>query len=145
MSIRRSTVSFMSTDQTRTVVRQYFDRMSERDWDGFGQLVAEDVVYEMPQTGERITGRDRLVQFNREYPGDWRLTVTRLIADGTTAAGSMNFTVGDEVLVGLVYFEVPDGVITRITDFWPEPYEAPPGREHLTELEAVGLDRLRSP
>jgi predicted ester cyclase len=143
--MRRFTVTFMSTEQTRDVVRQYFDRMSERDWDGFGRLVADDVVYEMPQTGERISGRDRLVQFNREYPGDWRLTLTRLIADGTTAAGSMNFTVGDEELVGLVYFDVPGGVIARITDFWPEPYEAPPGREHLAETGAVGLDRLRSP
>jgi hypothetical protein len=145
MSIRRSTVCLMNTEQTRDVVTRYFDRMSARDWDGFGQVLADDVVYEMPQTGERITGQDRLVQFNQEYPGDWRLTVTRLIADETTAAGSMNFTVGDEELVGLVYFEVPAGVITRITDFWPEPYEAPPGREHLTELGAVGRDRLRSP
>ncbi|TDU90079.1 ketosteroid isomerase-like protein [Kribbella voronezhensis] len=135
----------MTTEQTRTVVREYFDRMIARDWEAFGQLVSDDVVYELPQTGERITGRDRFVQFNREYPGDWQITVTRLIADGSAAAGSMNFTVGDEQLVGLVYFEVPDGVITRITDFWPEPYEAPPGREHLVELGAVGLDRLRTP
>ena len=29
----------------------------------------------------------------------------------------------------------PDVVyeITRITDFWPEPYEPPSGREHLVE------------
>ncbi|WP_112245364.1 nuclear transport factor 2 family protein [Kribbella monticola] len=133
----------MTSEQTRAVVRAYFDRMIARDWDGFGQLVAEDVVYELPQTGERITGRDRFVQFNREYPGDWQITVTRLIADENTAAASMNFTVGDEELVGLVYFEVPDGVIARITDFWPEPYEAPTGREHLVELGAAGLDRLR--
>jgi len=26
-----------------------------------------------------------------------------------------------------------DGLITRVTDFWPEPYEPPPGREHLVE------------
>lgn len=134
----------MSTEETRAVVAEYFERMGGRDWEGFGKVLAEDVVYEMPQTGERIVGRDRLVQFNREYPGDWRFTVTRLIVDGTTAAGSMNFTVGDDELVGLVYFEVPDGLITRITDFWPEPYEAPAGREHLTELGMVGLDRLRS-
>jgi ketosteroid isomerase-like protein len=134
----------MATEQTRAVVGQYFERMGGRDWDGFGELLAEDVVYEMPQTGERISGRERVVRFNREYPGDWRLTVTRLIADGTTAAGSMNFTVGDQELVGLVYFEVLDGLVARVTDFWPEAYEAPPGREHLTEVGAVGLDRLSS-
>ncbi|MGP3959181.1 hypothetical protein ACTWPT_24555 [Nonomuraea sp. 3N208] len=25
------------------------------------------------------------------------------------------------------------GLISRITDYWPEPYEPPPGREHLVE------------
>ena len=34
---------------------------------------------------------------------------------------------------GIAFFEVADGMITGITDFWPEPYEPPPGREHLTE------------
>jgi hypothetical protein len=24
-------------------------------------------------------------------------------------------------------------LVTKITDFWPDPYEPPPGREHLTE------------
>jgi predicted ester cyclase len=130
------------TEQTRAVVRRYFDSMSARDWESFGEVLADEVHYEMPQTGERITGRERLVRFNQEYPGDWRLHVTRLIADGLTAAASMNFTVGDERMVGLVYFELHGDLITKVTDFWPEPYEPPAGREHLTELDVVGLDRF---
>lgn len=134
-----------STEQSRGIVRRYFETMAARDWDAFGALLAEDVVYEMPQTAERITGRDRLVQFNREYPGDWRISVTRLIVDGDSAAGTMNFTVGDDEMVGLVYLELTDGLIRRVTDFWPEPYEPPAGREHLTEQGVSGLDRLSRP
>lgn len=133
------------TEQTRAIVRRYFETMSARDWDGFGALLAEDVVYELPQTGELITGRERLVSFNREYPGDWRFSVTRLIADGETAAASMNFTVGDEAMVGLVYFELAGGLITRVTDFWPETYEPPAGREHLTEQRVSGVDSFGRP
>ena len=133
------------TEQTRAVVRLYFETMSEREWDDFGALLTEDVVYELPQTGERITGREKYLAFNREYPGDWRSTVTRLIADGATAAASMNFTVGDQELVGLVYLELRGELIARITDFWPEPYAPPAGREHLVELGVTGLDRLSLP
>jgi hypothetical protein len=132
-------------EQNRAIVLRYFDSMGARDWDGFGTVLAEDVVYEMPQTGERITGRERLLTFNREYPGDWRLSVTRLIVDSERAAGSMNFTVGDEQLVGLVYFELAGGLITRVTDFWPEAYEPPAGRDHLTEQGLAGVDRLSRP
>jgi hypothetical protein len=33
----------------------------------------------------------------------------------------------------VAFFEFADGLITRVTDFWPEPYEPPAGREHLAE------------
>ena len=33
----------------------------------------------------------------------------------------------------MAFFEITGGLIVRVTDFWPEPYEPPPGREHLTE------------
>lgn len=116
--------------------------MTGRDWDAFSTVLAEDVVYELPQTNERITGRDKYLQFNREYPGDWVLTVTRLLVDGSAAAATMNFTVGDEEMVGLVYLQVSDGLVSRVTDFWPEPYEPPAGREHLVERVPSELDRF---
>ncbi|WP_344843741.1 nuclear transport factor 2 family protein [Kribbella ginsengisoli] len=133
------------TEQSRAIVRRYFDTMAALDWDAFGAVLAEDVVYELPQTAERIVGRERLVRFNREYPGDWRLSVSRLIVDRESAAGSMNFTVGEEEMVGLVYLELAGGLIVRVTDFWPEAYEAPAGREHLTEHGVGGVDRLSRP
>jgi hypothetical protein len=35
---------------------------------------------------------------------------------------------------GLSFFEIDrSDVITRITDFWPEPYELPASRAHLVE------------
>ena len=40
----------------------------------------------------------------------------------------------DEEATGLSFFELTDDdVIGRITDFWPEPYDPPAGREHLVQ------------
>jgi len=40
----------------------------------------------------------------------------------------------------LCFFEIDDaGAITRITDFWPESYEPPPGREHLVTRDAPSV------
>lgn len=133
------------TERTRGVAEQYFETMRGRDWDAFGQVLAEDVVYELPQTRELISGRDKYLAFNREYPGAWELTLTRLIVDGQSAAGSMNFTVGEQELVGVVFLEVRDGLVVRVTDFWPEPYEPPAGREHLVERGPAAVDRLSTP
>jgi len=124
-----------TTEQTRAVARRYVETLNERDWSAFSALLADDVLYEMPQTGERISGRERYLQFNQEYPGDWSLTVTRLVADGRTAALTMDVTMGDAAMVGVVFFEVDGDLVRRVTDFWPEPYEPPAGREHLVERE----------
>jgi hypothetical protein len=117
-----------------STVEQYWAAAETRSWDTFGALLAEDVVYELPQTRERIRGRAAYVRFNVEYPGDWHLVPERIIADGDQAVSWIRFTVGEERMDGVTFFTAgPDGLITTITDFWPETYEPPPGREHLTE------------
>lgn len=131
-----------TTEQTRTVAERYFATMSARAWTEFGALLTDDVQYEIPQTGERVSGRDRYLQLNVEYPGDWKLSVTRLIVDGSTASASLRFTVGGQQMVAVVFLELRDGLIERVTDFWPEPYVAPPGREHLTEQGVSERDRF---
>ena len=115
------------------MLRRYYAVIETKDWDALGELLAPDVVYELPQTRERITGREPYVRFNREYPGDWQLELTRLIVDGDRAAGTMNFLVGGTTMLGIGLFELSGGLIKRITDIWPVSYDPPPGREHLAE------------
>lgn len=118
----------------RETVAAYWAAADARDWTAFGALLAEDAVYEIPQSRERVRGRDACVRFNAEFPGDWRIAVERLVADGRHAATWIRFTVDGADQVGLCFFDLDDdGLIAHISDFWPEPYEPPPGREHLVE------------
>jgi hypothetical protein len=121
----------------RSLARTFVELMEARAWDRFAALLHPDVVYELPQTRERIRGRDRYVTFNVEYPGDWHLEPVVVLAD--PAPGGRHASVlfrwrldGDEQLA-VVYLEVDGGLVTKITDLWPDPYEPPPGREHLVE------------
>ena len=123
----------MTTDAGE-VVRRYWAAAEARDWAAFGELLAPDVVYELPQTRERIRGRERYVQFNVEYPGDWHLTIERVVAEGAEAVSWTTFAVAGTEAPGLCFFRLDgSGRIAQITDFWPEPYEPPPGRDHLVE------------
>ncbi|MFI7609026.1 nuclear transport factor 2 family protein [Micromonospora sp. NPDC049366] len=120
-------------------VLAYWDACEARDWPRFGTLLADDVVYHLPQTRELIAGRDAYLRFNQEYPGDWHLRVTRVTGSGSHAASSATFNVGDEQQAALTFFDLDDaGRIARITEFWPEPYDPPPGREHLVTRYAPG-------
>jgi ketosteroid isomerase-like protein len=122
------------TEPAADVAARYWASIAARDWESFGELLADTVVYELPQTRERIRGRTAYVQFNREYPGDWHVTVERLTGSGRHAATWTSFVVDGRTETGLTFLDLDDdGRIAHITDFWPEAYEPPPGREHLVE------------
>ncbi|MET7338835.1 nuclear transport factor 2 family protein [Nonomuraea sp. NPDC005650] len=122
------------TSSTRRTAQAYVETAERRDWVGFGALLAEDVVYEMPQTRERIRGKPAFLRFNMEYPGDWHLQVRRIVADGRHAAAWIDARVGAGQQDACVWFELSDeGLISRVVDYWPEPYDPPAGREHLVE------------
>jgi ketosteroid isomerase-like protein len=122
---------------TRDLAERFVASLEARDWDGWVATMQPDVVYEVPQTRERIRGRDRYLQFNREFPGDWHLSPAITVADDEHAVVVFRWRVGDaEEQVeqeAIVVFGFHDGLIATVTDFWPDPYEPPPGREHLTE------------
>ncbi len=121
-------------DETRHLIERFFNTLESRDWAGYAAVLHPDVVYEIPQSRERIRGRDRYMQFNREFPGDWHVSPTTILAEGTDGVGRFQWQVGDAPIEeAFVFFGVRDGLLASVTDFWPEPYEPPPGREHLTE------------
>jgi hypothetical protein len=75
------------------VVADYWAAAEARDWDAFGALLAQDVVYEVPQTRERVSGRDAYVRFNAEgFPGDWHLAVQRIVSQDRTAVSMIEFS-----------------------------------------------------
>lgn len=117
----------------KALVAAFADRLDRRDWVGFADLLSPDVVYELPQTRERIRGRDRYVTFNAEYPGDWHIEPQVVLGDDAQGALLFRWTLDGESSLAVAFFEHDGALITKVTDFWPEPYEPPPGREHLVE------------
>lgn len=121
------------TDLRRTV-ESFWASAQVGDWSAFAETLAEDVVYTLPQTRERISGRERFVEFNREYPADWHLRIERVVAEPGQVVTWARVTVGLEEMDAVSFFTGDEsGLISAVTDFWPEPYEPPAGRDHLTE------------
>ena len=123
----------MSAETTRALVYAFAEAMEHRDWDAFTAVLSPDVVYELPQTRERIRGRERYVQFNAEYPGDWHVEPQLVIGDDHDGCLLFRWTLDDDSMLAVAFFEIDGDRIVKVTDFWPEPYEPPAGREHLVE------------
>jgi ketosteroid isomerase-like protein len=117
----------------RELAERFIASLEARDWDVWAELLHPAVVYEIPQSRERIRGRDRYLRFNQEYPGDWHLRPKVTIADERHGVVWFEWLIDGRADDAMAFFEFADGRITRVTDFWPEPYEPPPGRGHLVE------------
>ena len=102
---------------------------SKSDIDKLIALVAADMVYEHPRVGITITGADAFRDGLTAFLGatdDGRYEVTDYIVSAGTVAVSLNrnFKIQDggkwrqRVVNQLIVFEVKDGKITRIIDYW---------------------------
>jgi ketosteroid isomerase-like protein len=123
------------TDRTDTaaVARAFVEALDAREWPTWLELLDPDVVYEIPQTRERIRGRDAYLRFNQTFPGDWHLSPKVVIGDAERAVVWFEWQVEDERADAQVFLELgADGRITRVTDFWPEPYDPP---ERVVDVE----------
>lgn len=115
-------------------IHRYWAAAERRDWDDFAATLASDVVYEVPQTRERVSGRAAYVRFNQDYPGEWHVSVRRVVADARAGVAWTDFSVGEETMTGIHFFTFDaEGRVARVDDFWPEPYDPPAGRAHLVE------------
>ena len=115
-------------------IRRFWAATEQRDWEGLAALLVPDLHYETEQTRERVRGREGLVRLFQEFPGEWHVDVRRAVADRTGGSSIVDAMLDGQPMVGLTFFTFYDaGLVTRIDEWWPEPYEPPADRAHLTE------------
>ena len=117
-------------------VRRFFALLEARDWAALRPLVADDMVYEVPQTRERVRGGDAWIRFCVEFAGDWHLSVDRLVVDAATreAAVEILASLDGEPADNVAWLTFDDaGRVLRLVDRWPEAYEPPANRPDVVE------------
>ena len=108
----------MRTMTPAEVVRQVWERIDARDWDGFAALLAEDVRLEYPHTGERFSGRRTLVAINAEYPDGWSIYVLRILADGDTVVSEVSVPMDGVESRAVTIWTVRDGLVAEAIEYW---------------------------
>jgi hypothetical protein len=94
----------------------------------------DDYAMEMPQSGERIVGRENMRRFHNAYPGSPTIRVRRvLVRDGLWVVEGVNDYGGGQVSDMVMIIELKDGRIWRDRRYYAEPFEAPEWRAKWVE------------
>jgi len=116
----------MDEQQAQHFLMQLFTHLSaEAEY----ELRHEDFVMEMPQSGERIRGREQMRKFQEAYPTPPTIHLRRVtVSEGLWVIEGVNDYGEGQVFTVVVIFELRDGKIWRDTRYYAEPFQAPQWR-----------------
>jgi hypothetical protein len=97
----------------------------------------EDYAMEMPQSGERIRGRESMRAFQEAYPSNSappKIRIRRvLVGERFWVVESVVACGGGQVMHGVAILELKDGKVWRDTRYFADPFEAPEWRAQWVE------------
>jgi hypothetical protein len=94
----------------------------------------EGYTMEMPQSGERIRGRENMRAFQEAFPNPPSIRLRRvLVRDGLWVLEGVNDYGGGQVFDVVAIIELKDGKMFRDTRYYAEPFEAPEWRAKWVE------------
>jgi hypothetical protein len=93
----------------------------------------EDYVMEMPQSGERIRGREKMREFQEAYPNPPTMQLRRVIVREQLWVVEIVSYYGRRIYHPVLIIELRDGKIFRDTRYYAEPFEAPEWRARWIE------------
>ena len=102
----------------------------------------EDVVIDMPQSGERIRGRDHMKAMQEAYPGPPTITVRRVVGNGDVWVVEARSDYSGRIYHVVNIIEFREGKIIRETRYYADPFEAPAWRAQW--VEPIGSDAAPS-
>jgi catechol 2,3-dioxygenase-like lactoylglutathione lyase family enzyme len=132
--LRQAATSSDATAMRKAIDLLFSDTLDALSPDDEYQLRHQDYVMEMPQSGERVRGRDAMLAMQSHYPSPPAITVRRV-----TGARGVYFIEGENDYGGAVshvaaIWELDtDGLIIRDTRYYAEPFHAPSWRSEWAE------------
>jgi hypothetical protein len=127
------------TDNDSAAMREGIERLFGLDGDGLSpeaeyQLRHDDFVMEMPQSGERIRGRDAMRAMQEAFPVPPSITLRRVVGSGQVwVVEGTNDYAGDVWHVVAILELGTDGSIVRDTRYYTQQSEAPSWRAEWVE------------
>jgi ketosteroid isomerase-like protein len=120
-------------------VRHLFTRLFEQmSADEEYEVRHPEYLMEMPQSGERIRGRENMHAMQANYPGPPDIRLRRVVGAGDVWVVEGQSDYGGRIYHVVMIVEFRDGKILRETRYYADPFDAPEWRAQWVEpMEAT--------
>jgi ketosteroid isomerase-like protein len=117
--------------EATALVRDLYEAYQRRDWDAAAELLHPDATLDMPETRERLTGREEVVDFQRNYPEPWGdLSVLRVLGGADEASAEVEVLGPDDTFRLAAFWRTEGELLRDGIEYWVTVGggQPPPGR-----------------
>jgi ketosteroid isomerase-like protein len=127
----------MHSQSIRTAIERHWSASAAGDLDAEHDIYRDDAVCEYPQSGEVIHGRDNLQALRSHHPGrPSGFTVRRIVGEGPLWVSEYVITYQGKPVHTVSIMEFRDGKVSRETQYFADPFDAPAWRATWVGREA---------
>ena len=119
--------------RTRAGIEQHWEASERGDNDTEHAIYAADAILDYPQSGERFRGRSRIQAQRGGHPAERHFTVLRILGGGDLWVSQCIITYDGVPSYSVSVMEFTGGLVTHETQYFADPFPAPPGRAALAE------------
>jgi len=119
--------------ETRARIEEHWKASELGDIDAEHAMYAADAILDYPQSGERFRGRLRIQAQRGGHPAQRHFTITRILGGGDLWVSECVITYNGETTYSVSIMEFTDGLVTHETQYFADPFQAPPSRAALAE------------
>jgi len=117
----------------RARIQQHWEASERGDIDAEHAIYAADAILDYPQSGERFRGRSRIQAQRGGHPAERHFAIRRILGGGDLWVSECVITYDGVPTCSLSVMEITDGLVTHETQYFADPFDAPPGRAALAE------------
>ena len=117
------------------LITTFWGLFSEQKWDQAATLLHEDFMAIWPQSRERMVSAKNFIDVNRYYPGNHKIEIIHLFETSNKVLTTVWIAAdtGQKTFANSI-FDIQNGKILKIEEYWAEPYAAPQWRKQWVEL-----------
>jgi SnoaL-like domain len=117
----------------RARLQQHWEASERGDIDLEHAIYSADAILDYPQSGERFRGRSRIQAQRGGHPAERHFTIRRILGHGDVWVSECVITYDGAPSYSLSIMEITDGLVTHETQYFADPFPAPPARAALAE------------